>query len=199
MQTDDEWGMNPDARRLYSRFIAIPAACGADRADARSHRQERRMKFDRLRQPAISALAILTISGAGAVMAANRTGSAAPAVAAPAVQAVAPAQLPVLTEPVEPTGPDTDLLQEGDQTTPDVATATMTSAGTAATANGAVKAAVKAAAPATGPESASEAAGTETESAGEAPGSETDKSDGPGGHADDPNDPNADHQFEGEE
>jgi uncharacterized membrane protein len=39
------------------------------------------------------------------------------------------------------------------------------------------------------PNGASEPAGTEQESA----------SDGPGGHEDNPNDPNADHQFEGQE
>lgn len=158
------------------------------------------MKFDRLRQPAISALAILTIGGAGVAMAANDSGTAAPAAAAPAaaapaVQAVAPAQ----AEPVEPTGPDTDLLQEGDQTTPDVAPATTTSV-KASTSKAAVQA-VTAAAPAT-PETGTPETGapeTGTEPAGEAPGTETDKSDGPGGHADDPNDPNADHQFEGQE
>jgi hypothetical protein len=37
------------------------------------------------------------------------------------------------------------------------------------------------------------------ESAGETPGSETSGNDGPGGHADEPGNPNADHQFQGNE
>jgi hypothetical protein len=51
--------------------------------------------------------------------------------------------------------------------------------------------------------SAAEAPGTEqspgSESGGEAPGSETANNDGPGGHADEPGNPNADHQFQGNE
>ena len=51
--------------------------------------------------------------------------------------------------------------------------------------------------------SAAEAPGTEqspgSESGGEAPGSETANNDGPGGHADEPGNPNADHQFQGQE
>jgi hypothetical protein len=54
------------------------------------------------------------------------------------------------------------------------------------------------------PETGAEAPGTEAPEKGEAPGSETEGAevpgdDGPGGHADEPGDPNADHQFEGEE
>ena len=84
--------------------------------------------------------------------------------------AVAPA-VQAATEPVEPAGADTDTLQEGDQTTPD--------------------------APTNPADLAAEAAGTETEkSCAEEPGD----ANLPGGrHADDPNDPNADHQFEGQE
>lgn len=129
------------------------------------------MKIARFRQPALSAVAVLLISGAGIAFAANSP-SASPASIAPAVEPAAtpveptPAVEPV-TEPVEPAGADTDTLQEGDQTTPDAA-----------------------AEPA-------EAAGTETEAAGaEEPG---DANLPGGGHADDPNDPNADHQFEGVE
>lgn len=127
------------------------------------------MKIARLRQPALSALAILVISGAGIAFAGNDQ-SAAPAPIAPTVvpSAVSPAE-PV--EPVEPVGPDTDTLQEGDQTTPD--------------------------SPADEAAEAAEAPGVETETAGaEEPG---DAALPGGGHADDPNDPNADHQFEGVE
>ena len=134
------------------------------------------MKFARLRQPALSALAVLLISGAGIAFAGNG-GAAAPASApamAPTVQAAAPTTEPTV-EPVEPAGADTDTLQEGDQTTPD------TPAEQAAEAAG----------------SETEKAGAETEKAGvEEPGDENLPG---GGHADDPNDPNADHQFEGVE
>lgn len=135
------------------------------------------MKFARFRQPALSALAVLLISGAGIAFAGNAS-SAAPAAVTPAAPATpsiaAPATEPS-AEPVEPAGADTDALQEGDQTTPD------TSAEQAAEKSGAE----------------SEAAGVETEKASaEEPG---DANLPGGGHADDPNDPNADHQFEGVE
>lgn len=104
------------------------------------------MKISRLRQPAVSALAVLLISGAGIAFAGGPTPTGAPTVA-PAVEAA------------EPAGPDTDTLQEGDQTTPDTAA-------------------------------------EKADASGEAAGAEAD---GPGGHQDDPTDPNADHQFEGEE
>ncbi len=48
---------------------------------------------------------------------------------------------------------------------------------------------------ATGPSTPSNAPTTTVEEQPGAP----DSADGPGGHADDPNDPNADHQFDGEE
>lgn len=74
------------------------------------------MKIARFRQPAVAAVAVLLISGAGIAFAGN-SAPAAPAAAAPA----APAAEPVVpaAEPVEPVGADTDALQEGDQTTPD--------------------------------------------------------------------------------
>ena len=62
------------------------------------------MKISRLRQPAVSALAVLLISGAGIAFAGGPTTAVAPVVVA-----------------AEPAGPDTDTLQEGDQTTPDTA------------------------------------------------------------------------------
>jgi hypothetical protein len=136
------------------------------------------MKFARFRQPALSALAILLISGAGVAFAGtSRSGApaaAAPAVAAPAVvRAVAPVANPAAqpapaAEPKQPAGADTDTLQQGDQAAPDTTS-----------------------------ESASEAAGSGTEKAGaEEPG---DANLPGGGHADNPNDPNADHQFQGVE
>ncbi len=114
------------------------------------------MKISRLRQPAVSALAVLLISGAGIAFAGGPTPTGAPTVA-PAVEAAEPVAPAV--EAAEPAGPDTDTLQEGDQTTPDTAA-------------------------------------EKADASGEAAGAEAD---GPGGHQDDPTDPNADHQFEGEE
>jgi hypothetical protein len=84
------------------------------------------MKFARFRQPAMSALAVLLISGAGIAFAAN-----SPAAPVATVPVLAPAADPSAAsvepstdpsaEPVEPAGPDTDILQERDQTTPDTA------------------------------------------------------------------------------
>jgi hypothetical protein len=65
------------------------------------------MKLDRFRAPAVAATAVLLISGAGIAFAASPP-AAAPVTAAPIVTA-------------EPVGPDTDTLQQGDQTTPDTA------------------------------------------------------------------------------
>ena len=115
------------------------------------------MKLDRFRAPALAAVAVLMISGAGIAFAGS------PAPSAPVTQA----------SPVEPVGPDTDTLQAGDQTTPDVAGAaeSTTEADDAAEAAGAA-------------ESTTEAATTEA--------------DGPGGHADLAGQ-NVDHQFEGQE
>lgn len=135
------------------------------------------MRIARFRQPALGALAVLIISGAGIAFAGSP--SATPPQQPAATEAVEPAGQPAeavepagqpaegvepaeAAEPAEPAG-DTDTLQEGDQTTPD-----------------------------------SQAEGAaETEKAGvEEPGDENLPG---GGHADDPNDPNADHQFEGVE
>ena len=113
------------------------------------------MKLDRFRAPALAAVAVLMISGAGIAFAGS------PAPSAPVTQA----------SQVEPVGPDTDTLQVGDQTTPDVAGADESTT-----------------------ESTTEAAGT-AESGTEAAGTEAD---GPGGHAD-PAGQNVDHQFDGEE
>ena len=74
------------------------------------------MKLDRFRAPTLAAAAVIMISGAGIAFAGSPAGSpsaAAPGPVAPIVQA-------------EPTGPDTDTLQEGDQTTPDAAGAAET-------------------------------------------------------------------------
>ena len=136
------------------------------------------MKFARFRQPALSALAILLISGAGVAFA-GTSRSAAPAAAAPAVApvvvpAIAPAAVPTApavgatAEPTEPPGADKDTLQQGDQTAPD---------------------------PAGEPSGTTAASETETTGA-EEPG---DANLPGGGHADNPNDPDVDHQFDGVE
>lgn len=147
------------------------------------------MKLARLRHSAEAAVAVLLISGAGIAFAGNSP-TAAPVAAAPAV---APAGAPTTqpAEPVEPAGVDTDTLQEGDQTTPDVAPATITVAPAAATS-------VTVAATTTSAETTAE---TSTESTTESTGPEEpgDANLPGGGHADNPADPNADHQFEGVE
>ena len=114
------------------------------------------MKLDRFRAPALAATAVLLISGGASAFAASPA-PVGPAPATPVVQ-------------VEPTGLETDTLQVGDQTTPDVASAATTSAAESVT-----------------PETASETP--------EAPDTQ---SDGSGGHAD-PAGQNVDHQFDGQE
>ncbi len=156
------------------------------------------MKLHRFRAPALAATAVLVISGAGIAFAAN-----------PAPATVTPAAPLTQAEPVgpdtdqlqqgdqttpdvagaaaqaEPIGPDTDQLQQGDQTTPDVAGAAAAAAGASTTKVAATKAA---------PEKVSESS-AEAPDGTEASGTE---SDGPGGHQD-PEGQNVDHQFDGEE
>ena len=80
----------------------------------------------------------------------------------------------------EPPSPDTDNIQSGDQTAPDNGTGSGTGGLVAGQAG-----------------SGSDAPG---EQAGESGGgSEVVGNDGPGGHADEPGNPNADHQFQGQE
>jgi hypothetical protein len=110
---------------------------------------------------------VLLISGVASAFAASPA-PPAPVTTAPVTQ---PAADPA-TEPVEAT--DTDTLQEGDQTTPDVP--------------GAAEA----------PEAADAAEPAEAKDAAEAPEAKGTEADGPGGHAD-PEGQNIDHQFEGEE
>jgi hypothetical protein len=153
------------------------------------------MKIARFRQPAMSALAVLLISGAGIAFAGNGAPSAPLAASAVATPAVEPT-----TEPVEAADVDTDTLEQGDTTTPDAATTGAATNAVVTSQSSAAAPTVQTAAPTEAPSAGTEAAGTEaagTEAAGvEEPG---DASLPGGGHADDPNDPNADHQFEGVE
>jgi hypothetical protein len=156
------------------------------------------VKLARLRQPALSALAVLLISGAGIALAGNRPAAApeaAPVNEPAVIEAAAPTTEPsadatteppadATTEPVEPGGADADTLRQGDQTAPDTAAATGTKA-----------LSKSGAAPSETEKAGTEKAGTEKAGA-EEPG---DANLPGGGHADDPNDPNADHQFEGVE
>lgn len=137
------------------------------------------MKLDRFRAPALAATAVLVISGAGIAFAAGPQ----PAVPQPAAEAV---------EPAQPAGPDTDTLEQGDQTTPDALVAP--AAPGAVTAPAAKPAALKVDAKVPAKETAAE---TGTEPAETSAETEAD-SDGPGGHEDPPGE-NTDHQFEGEE
>ncbi len=85
------------------------------------------------------------------------------------VKSTSPAATAVQAAEPAATQTDADNVQQGDQTTPDATAAGQSSA-------------------------------EPTEAAGEAASSETaTNSDGPGGHADEPGNPNADHQFQGEE
>jgi hypothetical protein len=81
------------------------------------------MKIARIRQPAISALAVLILSGAGIAFAGNAP-SAAPSVAAPAT---APATVPAAApetpgvepvEPAEPAGEVAGVEEPGDANLP---------------------------------------------------------------------------------
>lgn len=98
------------------------------------------------------------------------------------------------------TGPDTDNVQSGDQTTPDKpATASKSTA--AETTKGADTDAGQSGEQA-GADTPDKAGATDPADAPEAPGSETesaDGSDGPGGHADEPANTNADHEAQGAE
>ena len=127
------------------------------------------MKFDRFRAPALAATAVLLISGAANVFAASP-----------------PATLPAPVTPVVQVAPaDTDTLQEGDQTTPDIAGSADSTVDVPEAAGSGTEAPDAAGTEAAGTEAAgTEAAGTEA--------------DGPGGHAD-PEGQNVDHQFDGQE
>jgi cytoskeletal protein RodZ len=124
------------------------------------------MKLDRFRAPALAAAAVLMISGAGTVTAHQAPGNPAPASVAPVT----------VTTPA-PT--DTDLLQQGDQTTPDTSIAPGQVAAPEATEQPGAEAT-------SSPESATASEVPET------------TSDGPGGHQD-PAGQNVDHQFDGQE
>jgi hypothetical protein len=167
---------------------------------------------------------VLLISGAGAAFANSprHTGTIVKSVPAAAPAAAAPevttpdgdnVQEGDQTTPdtgteatTESTTPDTDTLQEGDQTTPDAPAANAPASVAKAAAPAAVTVkAVSKAKPAVAKvktvkahKAATTAAEPAGEPSGEGTGTET-TNDGPGGHADDPNDPNADHQFQGEE
>lgn len=127
------------------------------------------MKLDRFRAPALAAIAVLLISGGASAFAASPTPT-----------------VPVAVNPVTQAAPaDTDTLQEGDQTTPDVAGAPESPAEAPAAAGAAAEAPDTAGAAAEAPDAAgTEVAGTEA--------------DGPGGHAD-ADGQNVDHQFDGQE
>jgi hypothetical protein len=78
-------------------------------------------------------------------------------------------------------GPDTDNVQSGDQTSPDNGNLASEAPGTE-TSDG----------------SGTEAPGTETADGTEQAGSEVSNDDGPGGHADEPSNPNATHEASGQ-
>jgi hypothetical protein len=141
--------------------------------------------FERFHSKTMTATAAALLSALGvggiAVAQSGKSASKAPANAAQTAEA-----------PENTTGPDTDNIESGDQTTPDApATASVSS-------KKLTKVSSKAKA-----SQAAEAPGTETPDSGteapEAPGSETPGNDGPGGHADEPGNPNAQHEATGTE
>jgi hypothetical protein len=118
------------------------------------------MKTRLFRAAVVGAAAAFLIGGASLASAGSPTATATPP---PATSA----------QPVEMTGPDTDAIQQGDQTTLDQAPANASAS----------------VGPAETPDASPEAsAATETDSAADAP----------GGHQDAPGQ-NVDHQFQGEE
>jgi hypothetical protein len=94
----------------------------------------------------------------------------------------------------EQTAPDTDNIQSGDQTSPDVNQASSAAQQSASDA-GSVQSADKASPDA----SASQTGSDQSQEKGSESSSEVTNNDGPGGHADEPTNPNADHQFQGQE
>ncbi|MEA2273747.1 MAG: hypothetical protein QOI98_2455 [Solirubrobacteraceae bacterium] len=117
---------------------------------------------------AVTGAALLAALGVGGIAAAQNGSQT------PSKPAVSQSQT---AAPESTTGPDTDTVQSGDQTTPD-------KPGAAESAN----------------ESASEPANEPAnESATQESSSEVANDDGPGGHADEPANPNADHQAQGVE
>ena len=143
------------------------------------------MKLSRFRTSALAAGTVLMISGAGIAFAQSPS-PVAPAGAPPTVR----------LEPVEAVGADTDTLQQGDQTTPDVNGTDVTGSAVST-----VKAASKVKATAGTPAAAAPAEPTTPETGAETPetGTGTEAaSDGPGGH-EDPAGQNVDHQFDGVE
>jgi hypothetical protein len=121
-----------------------------------------------------TAAALLSALGVGGIAVAQSSHGSTKAPAKAAQSAEVPGQ-------ESTTGPDTDNIQSGDQTSPDTATVSSKTA----------KASQSTEAPGTeAPDSGTEAP--------EAPGSETpDASDGPGGHADEPGNPNAQNEAQG--
>ncbi|MDQ2966221.1 MAG: hypothetical protein M3R57_10275 [Chloroflexota bacterium] len=79
------------------------------------------MKIARIRQPAVSALAVLLLSGAGIAFAGNAPTAALPTAAPATAPAVAPAAEPAETpgvEPVEPAGEIAGVEEPGDASLP---------------------------------------------------------------------------------
>lgn len=67
---------------------------------------------------AIATIGVLGLAGVGVGTALGQSGDAKSPTQPPAVAATVQAQAPAPEAP-EPPGPDTDMVQEGDQTTPD--------------------------------------------------------------------------------
>ena len=148
------------------------------------------MKLDRFRAPALAAVAVLMISGAGIAFAGNPTSP---------TRAAAP------VTHTERAGSDTDNVEQGDQTTPDNHGGVVSDAAkvqsTTGTAHGAAVSTVagtnEATSNDTDTDTLQEGDQTTPDVAGGAESATEPESDGPGGHEDPAG--NVDHQFDGEE
>jgi hypothetical protein len=174
-------------------------------------KQETTLKFSRKQIAALGASAILVLGGASVVLAQNPQSQPSPAATDSAVEDPAtgpdtdniqdgdqtgPDEAGGVEDGAEDSGgPDTDAIEEGDQTSPDTSVQAAPSAQSGAVTVAAKP--VKADSAQTQSAAAPKAqAAPDTES--ESPESESAESDGPGGH-EDPAGENTDHQFDGEE
>jgi hypothetical protein len=129
--------------------------------------------FERLKsKTAVATTASLIAAlGVGGVAVAQNSGNSTPAQKASPVVKVKSKKAATAPNAAENTsGPDTDTVQSGDQSTPD-----------------------------TGSSSEAPGTETNDSGSAEQPGSEVSNNDGPGGHADEPGNANADHQAQGQE
>lgn len=131
----------------------------------------------------LAAVALMT--GSGVALAASNGSAKATHAKAGQVQKAGAA---------EQTAPDTDNIQAGDQTSADT-----NQASSAAEQSGPDTDNIQSGDQTSPDASASQSGSDQSQENGSESGSEVANNDGPGGHADEPANPNADHQFQGQE